>query len=125
MSDSKVVLKDKAKGALAARLRQRKFALSKQFGIPEDLLPGSLCLTHSRCGKKTCHCAGEQGHPVWLLTFMVQGRKRVERIPQEWVQAVRRRVDAGRAFKEAVAEVFAANAQLLALWRRQTKGRRR
>jgi hypothetical protein len=125
MSDSKFVPKDEAKGALAARIRQRKFVLTKQFGIPEDLLPGSLCLTHSRCGKKTCHCVGEQGHPVWLLTFMVQGKKRVERIPQEWVQDVRRRVDAGRAFKEAVAEVFAANAQLLALWRRQTKGRRR
>jgi hypothetical protein len=125
MSDAKSILKDGARGALAAKIRQRKFALSKKFGIPEDLLPGSLCLTHSRCGRKACHCAAEQGHPVWLLTFMVEGKKRVERIPQEWVEQVRRRVDAGRAFKEAVAEVFAANAQLLALWRRQTRGRRR
>ena len=125
MSNTKSVLKDGARGAFAARIRQRKFALSKRFGIPEDLLPGSLCLTHSRCGKKTCHCAGEQGHPAWLLTFMVEGKKHVERIPQEWVEDVRRRVDAGRAFKDAVAEVFAANAQLLALWRRQTRGRRR
>jgi hypothetical protein len=61
---------------------------------------------------------------VWLLTFMVQGKKRVERIPQEWVEDVQRRVEAGREFKDAVAEVFAANAQLLALWRRQRKGRR-
>jgi hypothetical protein len=28
-------------------------------------------------------------------------------------------VEAGREFKEAVSEVFAANAQLLALWRKQ------
>jgi hypothetical protein len=56
---------------------------------------------------------------------MVQGKKRVERIPQEWVEDVQRRVEAGREFKDAVAEVFAANAQLLALWRRQTKGRHR
>ena len=125
MGNSRSVLKDGARGALAAKIRQRKFALTKQFGIPEDLLPGSLCLTHSRCGKKACHCVGEAGHPAWLLTFMVEGKKRVERIPQEWVEDVRRRVDAGRAFKEAVAEVFAANAQLLALWRRQTRGRRR
>ena len=125
MSDRNVVLKDGAKGPLASKLRQRKYTLTRQFGIPDDLLPGSLSLTHSRCGKKSCHCAAEQGHPLWLLTFMVQGKKRVERIPQEWVEDVRRRVQAGRAFKEAVAEVFAANAQLLALWRRQTKGRRR
>jgi hypothetical protein len=50
---------------------------------------------------------------------MVQGKKSVERVPDEWVDLVRERVEAGRKFKEAVAEVFAANAQLLALWRKQ------
>lgn len=125
MPHAKFRFKDEAKGPLAARLRQRKFELVERFGIPEDLLPGSLSLTHSRCGKQGCHCAEGEGHPVWLLTFMVKSKKRVERIPEPWVQDVRRRVEAGRAFKDAVAEVFAANAQLLALWRQQTKGRRR
>jgi hypothetical protein len=83
-------------------------------------LPGSLAETHRRCGKATCHCATGEGHPVWSLTFMVEGQKRVERIPTAWVAEVQRRVDAGREFKAAVAEVLAANAQLLALWRRQT-----
>jgi hypothetical protein len=50
---------------------------------------------------------------------MVNGKKRVERIPDEWVEEVQRLVQAGREYKEAVAEVFAANAQLLALWRKQ------
>jgi hypothetical protein len=50
---------------------------------------------------------------------MVQGQKRVERVPREWVEAVRRQVDAGRHFREAVAELFAINAQLLVLNRRQ------
>ena len=121
----KFQLKIEAKGPLAARLRQRKFELVKRYAIPDDLLPGSLALTHSRCGKKSCHCITEGGHPVWLLTFMVDSKKRVERIPEEWVEDVRRRVEAGREFKQAVAEAFAANAQLLALWRQQTKGRRR
>jgi hypothetical protein len=53
---------------------------------------------------------------------MVGGKKRVEHIPNGWVEEVQRLVEAGREFKQAVAEVFAANAQLLALWRRQ-KGR--
>jgi hypothetical protein len=125
MSEPKFRVKEEARGPVAAKLRQRKFVLTKRYGIPEDLLPGSLSLTHSRCGRKSCHCASEQGHPVWLLTFMAQGNKRVERIPREWVEDVQRRVEAGREFKDAVAEVFAANAQLLALWRRQRKGRRR
>ena len=108
------------KGSQAARLRQRKFELLRRFAIPPDLLPGSLSLTHRRCGQPTCHCAKDKkGHPVWSLTFMAGGKKRVEHIPKEWVEEVRRLVEAGREFKEAVAEVFAANAQLLALWRKQ------
>jgi hypothetical protein len=50
---------------------------------------------------------------------MAEGKKRVERIPREWVEEVQLRVEAGREFKQAVAEVFAANARLLALWRQQ------
>jgi hypothetical protein len=108
------------KGPQAARLRQRKFELLRRFPIPPDLLPGSLALTRRRCGQLTCHCAKDKrGHPIWYLTFMAAGKKRVERIPVEWVEEVKRLVDAGREFKQAVAEVFAANAQLLALWRKQ------
>jgi len=113
-------MKIEPKGAQAARIRQHKFELLRRFAIPPDLLPGSLALTHRRCGQPTCHCARDaQGHPIWYLTFMVEGKKRVERIPEEWVEEVQREVDAGREFKQAVAEVFAANAQLLALWRKQ------
>ncbi len=116
-------MKTEPHGVQVSRLRQRKFELVRRFHIPADCLPGSLSLTHSRCGKPTCHCASSAGHPSWVLTFMVEGQKRVERVPQELVEDVRRRVDAGREFREAVAEVFTANAQLLALWRRQQRRR--
>lgn len=114
-------MKPEPKGPQAARLRQRKFELVRRFKIPPELLPGSLVLTHRRCGKPTCHCATGEGHPVWFLTFMVKGKKKVEAVPPEWVDEVRTRVEAGREFKESVAEVFAANAQLLALARRQRR----
>jgi len=111
-------------GDRAARLRQRKFAVLRRYEITadivRDLLPGSLSETRRRCGKATCHCATGEGHLSAYLTFMVDGHKRVERIPAAWVADVRRRVQAGRAFKEAVAEVLAANAQLLVLERQQT-----
>jgi len=109
------------KGALASRLRQRKFELVRRFHLPEDLLPGSLSQSHLRCGKPTCHCADGPGHPVWSLTFMVRGKKRVQHIPKDWVDDVRRRVSAGRAFQDAVREVLAANAQLLVLARQQRR----
>ena len=50
---------------------------------------------------------------------MVQGKKRVEHVPQQWVDAVRQRVDHGRQFKEALAELFVLNAELLVLERKQ------
>jgi hypothetical protein len=116
----------KAKGSQAARLRARKYELLRRFkNIPENALPGSLSLTHRRCGKPTCHCATGKGHPLWSLTFMVDGQKRVERIPDDWVEEIRPLVEQGREFKRAVAEVFASNAQLLALWRKRATKRRR
>ena len=114
-------MKDEPKGPQASRLRQRKFELVRRFRLPDDLLPGSLSLSHLRCGKPTCHCADGPGHPVWSLTFMVQGKKHVQHIPKDWVEDVGRRVAAGREFQDAVREVLAANAQLLVLARQQRR----
>lgn len=110
------------KGPQAARLRQRKFQLLAQFPIPnDDLLPGTLTETHSRCGKPTCHCANpkDPGHSAWTLTFMAQGKRRVERIPKGWAETVAARVRAGREFQDALREVLTANAELLVLARQQ------
>lgn len=107
------------KGPEAARWRQRKFNLLRQFHFPEDLLPGSLCLRGRRCGKPTCHCAKGEGHPTWLLGLLSAGKRRVERIPKHWVDDLRRRVEAGRAFQDALREVLTANAELLVLRRKQ------
>jgi hypothetical protein len=50
----------------------------------------------------------------------MSGRKRrVERIPKEWVEDVRRRVEAGRALQDAIKDMLTANAELLVLWRQQ------
>jgi Family of unknown function (DUF6788) len=114
-------MKFEPKGAEAARLRQRKFELLRRFRIPDHLLPGSLTLSQTRCGKANCHCAEGEGHPVWSLTFMVDGKKQVHRVPSEWIEEVQRRVEAGRQFQQAVREVLAANAQLLVLARRQRR----
>ena len=66
-------MKIQPKGPQAARLRERKFALSRRSQLPAELLPGSLSQTTRRCGKPTCHWAIGEGHPIWYLTFMVAG----------------------------------------------------
>ena len=52
---------------------------------------------------------------------MRDGQKHVEKVPPDWVDSVRQRVERARQFKEAVAEIFTANAQLLALQRDQSR----
>ena len=110
---------DQPKGPKAARLRQRKHQALRSFSIPEDALPGSLSLTHTRCGRSACHCADGDGHPVWRLRFLREGKPHLENIPTEWVEAVQRRVAAGRAAQDALLEVLTANAELFALEKAQ------
>lgn len=112
-------MKIKPKGVRAQALSKAKRKLLGSLKVPGEGLPGSLALTHRRCGKKTCHCADGQGHPLWSLTYMVDGKKRVERIPERWVEYVRQRVSEGKQFKESVNQIFAANAELLVLLRKQ------
>ncbi len=108
------------KGPLAARLRRRIQHLLDRVELP-TWTPWISALTHSRCGKPSCHRADCQGHPVSSLTFMLDGQKHVERIPADWVDSVRQRVEQARQFKEFIAEIFTANAQLLTLQRDQSQ----
>jgi hypothetical protein len=50
---------------------------------------------------------------------MAGGKKRVEHIPADWVEAVRPRVEAGRSFKQAIADLFVTNVELLVQSRKQ------
>jgi hypothetical protein len=97
-------------------LDTRRAQLRARLVVPADGLPGSLALSHRRCGSPTCHCHTDpHGHPSWTLTFMADGRKRVVHVPTDMVDEVRARVDRGNAFKSAVAEWLAINAQLMVL----------
>ncbi len=114
-------MKIEPKGSEASRLRQRKYKVLRQYQLPDNLLPGSLTQTHRRCGRPNCHCAadGDPGHPIWFLTFMSGGKRRVERIPKEWAEEVTRLVEAGRAFQYAIKNMLTSSAELLVLWRKQ------
>jgi len=110
------------RGPEASRLRRRARRLLARLQIPRDALPGSLALSHRRCGKPSCHCAKGDGHPLWTLTFMAAGKKRVEAIPADWSDLIRPRVEAGRRLKQIAAEVLAIHAELLVLARNQRSG---
>ena len=114
-----------AKGVTASRLRRRKYVLVRRFGFPEELLGGSLTQTRRSCGKATCHCAAGLGHPQWVLTYSVEGTKYVQALPADAVPALQPLVERGRDYRDAVAELFGINSQLVSLWRQQQRTRRR
>ena len=106
------------------KLLERREVLASGLPAFAEIVRGSLVTRYRRCGKPTCHCADGPRHPVWSLTFMVRGKKHVQHIPKDLVDDVRRRVEAGRQFQDAVREVLAANAQLLVLARQQGRKQR-
>jgi hypothetical protein len=115
-----------ARGPEAARLKQRRATVRRAHALPEALdgmWPGSLVCSHFRCGKPTCHCAHDAGHPKWSLTYTVAGQKRMLHIPTALVADIRARVAAGRAFQDAVREVLTTNVALFALARQQRRKR--
>ena len=107
--------------ALIRTLEARRRQLLASLRLPRQGLPGSLAQSRRRCGSAGCHCQNAEGHLSWTLTFMSEGKKRVEHIPSELVGAVRRGVEEGNAYKSGVAELMALNARLLILERRARK----
>jgi len=110
-----------ARSPEASHLRGRKYKLVRQFGLPEDLVGGSLSQTHRRCGRANCHCASGRGHSQWTITFSRGGDRRVERVPQAWVEELERAVLQTQAYLDAIREVMAINLELLAKTRRQAQ----
>lgn len=108
----------------ASRLRQRKYALVREYGLPEDLLGGCLSHNHRRCGKPNCHCAQGRGHGTWSLTSSHRGKRRVERVPTEWLEEIECAVLESQAFVDAVKEVMAINVELLTQARAQHQQRK-
>lgn len=109
-------------GVNIRKIQVQKEKLLRQLKVPADALPGSLSVSRLRCGKANCHCKQDEGHENWTLTYMVDGKKRVKHIPRDLVQDVRQKVEHGKAFREALNQVFVANLELLVLLRKQQKG---
>jgi hypothetical protein len=108
-----------AKGVEASQLRRRRGILARRFGIPPELLGGSLNQVMRKCGKTTCRCASGKGHPMLTLTYSVNGRRHVEFIPNDLAVQLVPLFEEGRDYRDALHEILALNAQLVTLWRRQ------
>jgi len=75
-------------------------AKAKLVSEVERLWPaakGSVREYHQKCVKAECRrCASGKGHPVWQLTYYLDGRQRSKHIPRSLIGDVKRALANGR-----------------------------
>ena len=91
-----------------SRLRQRLWADYRLLGRllrclqrSNPMIPGSLYLLRTRCGKPSCRCARGELHTAWVLSRSEQGRRRLYSVPAAHRPALRRLTAAYRRFQRA------------------------
>lgn len=95
--------------------------LVRSLGALREMLPGSFVERSRKCGKPTCRCAeGQQLHPQFVLSVLVEGKPQAFHVPAELADEVRSQVALRKRFEEAAARI--AHLNLRRFLRR--KGRR-
>lgn len=106
-------------GRAATQLRRRKYELVRRFGLPENILGGSVRLRYRRCGRVNCRCAEGRGHEQLVWTTRCEGKQQVEHIPNDWVDDFERFAEHSQAYFDALEELCALNRQLVAIAKAQ------
>jgi transposase-like protein len=62
---------------------------------------------------------------MWTLTYSVEGKRCVEFVPDELLPRIAPLAKAGADYRNALSEILTINAQLLTMWRKQVRERRK
>src|SRR5260221_10969161 len=103
-------------GQLTTRqLLARRRGMAARLGDVERVLAGWLAEQTRRCGKPGCRCAAGEGHGLYAyFTPRPAGRGRLRYVPAALTGVVRRYLRNGEQIVQALAEISAINAELLA-----------
>ena len=89
---------------------QQRGRLVRSLGRWREMLPGSLVVRHRQCGKPNCRCAqGQNLHPQFQLSVLVQGQPKAIHIPAHRVEQVRRWVEMRQRFEQAAKTITDIN----------------
>lgn len=79
---------------------EKSAAKEKLLVAVEGLWPagkGSVRKYQRKCTKKDCpQCKSGEGHPVWELTYYVEGKQRSKHIPRALIGEVKQALENGR-----------------------------
>lgn len=87
---------------------ERSKAKEKLAAAVEKLWPaakGSVREYRQKCVKAECpRCRSGKGHPVWQLTYYVDGRQRSKHIPRSLIGDVKKALGNGRKIEDLLVE---------------------
>lgn len=96
-------------------LSRQRDVLRAQLVSVGDMRPGSLVARYRKCGKPSCHCAGqgERGHgPSWSLTHALEGKTRTKIIPAAAVPRTQEQIAEYRRFRRLIRELVDVSEKL-------------
>ena len=100
----------------AARIAKDLLRVLQPLLRAQILLRGTVYELRPRCGKSSCACAGddeEKRHRRWVLSYTVEGQKRMRVVPLERLADWRRWAANAHEFREQRAKVAEMTRQLL------------
>lgn len=113
----------KTEQAQIQKLQARRQELRETLVMPAEGLSGSLIMIKRGFWGKARRRFTGQEPPRWTLTYMAEGKKRVDYVSNDMIEDVRLKVEEGNAYKHGVAELMALNAQIMLLERRERRRR--
>jgi hypothetical protein len=110
-SSAKVSASRQRAGRLVRELRQAVQPLLRQ----QVLLRGTVYELRTRCGKSSCACSrrDEKRHRRWVLSYTVDGRKRMRVVPLNRLADWRRWTANAREFRHRRSRVAEMTRQLM------------
>ncbi len=84
----------------ANALRQKREKLLDSLLDHEPMIPGSIKEVYRKCGKPSCWCVEEQGHPYVRITWTEQGVSKTKAISKENIAMIRNLTQNYRKFKQ-------------------------
>ena len=103
----------------AKRIREleiKRAEVVQQLLALRAMLRGTLGKTFRRCGKATCWCADQQGHPYWRITWTQDAQSKTKAVPEqdrEWATEMTRNHRAFQKLRRSLRELDARLAKLL------------
>lgn len=81
-------------------LEKKRLELTENLFAIEEMVQGSFCLIHVKCGKKYCRCNSGELHPHYRMSMKKEGRQLSRAVPKEDYEWITRLTDNYKKYRK-------------------------